>query len=491
LRKDVANTYKVAPLPNNVNNGDDELYSTRIGSYTKGMPHNDLGEVDPAVYNTYLQAINTGGRATFDAISTPGNITLRNIENIWSIDYLGPDSHQLYMPPAPAFASAEQAGEFAELYWQAVTRDIPFTEYGSNTLIAAAAADLNNMSVFRGPKINGQVTPETLFRGNTPGDVTGPFISQFLYKDIPYGALLVPQRILTSPAGYTSDYITDYEEWLRQQNGFVQTVKQVDPVHRYIRSGRDMGEYVGRDFLFQPYLNAALILTRGLKAPFDPNNPYIKPRKPSQHGHNTFGQHYVYNLVSRVANIAQKNAWFHKWGVHRRLRPEKFGGRVHNHLTGRASYPIHSDLLNSAVLEEVMRIHGTYLLAQQYPEGVPPHPAYPAGHATIAGACVTVLKAVMDQDWVIPNPVQANADGTDLVPYIGPDLTVGAELNKLAANIAIGRDTAGVHWRSDSIEGMKLGEEVAIQILRDLRYGYYEEFAGFTLTKFDGTTITV
>ncbi|MFW5435355.1 hypothetical protein, partial [Paenibacillus apiarius] len=26
--------------------------------------------------------------------------------------------------------------------------------------------------------------------------------------------------------------------------------------------------------------------------------------------------------------------------------------------------------------------------------------------------------------------------------------TIGGELNKLAANIALGRDTAGVHWRS-------------------------------------------
>jgi hypothetical protein len=37
---------------------------------------------------------------------------------------------------------------------------------------------------------------------------------------------------------------------------------------------------------------------------------------------------------------------------------------------------------------------------------------------------------------------------------------------KLASNIALGRDTAGVHWRSDGIEGLKLGEAVAIGILR-------------------------
>ena len=489
LRNAVARRYQRQPLPDNKGNGDELRYDSFIGNYTKGMPHDGLGEVDPSVYHLYLRAIKTGDRELLDQIATPGDITLRNIENIWSIDYLGPDSHQRYLKPAPAFASAEQAGEFAELYWQAVTRDVPFTDYHTHPKIQAAADDLSALSDFRGPKSGGRVTPDTLFRGGVPGDLTGPHVSQFLYMDIPYGALSVPQRILTSPPG--TDYVVDYDDWLRQQNGFVQTKKLVDPVHRYIRSGRDLGEYSGRDFLYQPYLNAALILTRSLRAPFDPNNPYIKPHNPSQHGHNTFGAHHLYHLVVRIANIAQKHAWYHKWGVQRRLRPEAFGGRVHNHAVGAKSYPIHDDLLNSVALQEIYSLQGSYLLGQQYPEGVPPHPAYPAGHATIAGACATMLKAAMDEEWEIPSPVMANADGTALQSYVGEPLTVGHELNKLAANVSIGRDAAGVHWRSDSIEGMLLGEAIAIDVLRDLRFGYYEEFDGFNLTKFDGTKITI
>jgi hypothetical protein len=65
------------------------------------------------------------------------------------------------------------------------------------------------------------------------------------------------------------------------------------------------------------------------------------------------------------------------------------------------------------------------------------------------------------------------------------------ELNKLAANVALGRDTAGVHWRSDGIEGLNLGEAVAVGVLEDLRATYTEEFGGFSLTKFDGTTMTL
>ena len=77
-------------------------------------------------------------------------------------------------------------------------------------------------------------------------------------------------------------------------------------------------------------------------------------------------------------------------------------------------------------------------------------------------------------------------------PYTGSDvLTVGGELNKLASNVALGRNTAGVHWRSDGTESMLLGEAVAISILRDGKSCYNENFNGFSLTKFDGTTITV
>lgn len=46
---------------------------------------------------------------------------------------------------------------------------------------------------------------------------------------------------------------------------------------------------------------------------------------------------------------------------------------------------------------------------------------------------------------------------------------------------------AGVHWRSDADGGLRLGEEVAIQILTDMKGCFNEEFAGFSLTKFDGT----
>jgi hypothetical protein len=77
-----------------------------------------------------------------------------------------------------------------------------------------------------------------------------------------------------------------------------------------------------------------------------------------------------------------------------------------------------------------------------------------------------------------------------LIPYEGK-LTVGGELNKLASNVAFGRDFAGIHWRSDGYDSLNLGEQLAISILRDQKATYNEAFTGFTFTKLDGTTITI
>lgn len=104
---------------------------------------------------------------------------------------------------------------------------------------------------------------------------------------------------------------------------------------------------------------------------------------------------------------------------------------------------------------------------------------------------VTMLKAFFNESFVIPDPVVASSDGLSLVPYAGPPLTIGGELSKLAANIAIARNFAGIHYRSDAIQGNLLGEAVAIGILRDYKRTYNESFKGFFFTKFDGTQITI
>jgi hypothetical protein len=161
------------------------------------------------------------------------------------------------------------------------------------------------------------------------------------------------------------------------------------------------------------------------------------------------------------------------------------------HQTGRARYPLAAAVLASEGLAEVARRHATALLPQAYPEGAPTHPSYPAAHAVIAAAGVTVLKAFFDESYLVPHPVIPSADGLTLQSYNGPPLPIGGELDKLAWNIGMGRDFAGIHWRSDVAGGLDLGERVTIEVLRELKLTGNELFAGFSLRCFDGKRVTI
>lgn len=524
---------KISPLPDHPHNGDEDRYLNRIANYSKGLPHNSIGEVDQVAYNALLQAISSGNPDDFERIPMGDNqVQFKNPQAGLTFEMQGSDPGHMYLPPAPTFSSAEVAAEIAENYWMALTRDINFADYDSHPLTAAAVADLNKFSDFRGPRyrpslalrgqsslatrqtafesesdnaeisqpdqprvpvrqqaVSGPVTTGTLFRGLTPGDLTGPYVSQFLWKDFNYGTQSVSQKMRTTIPG--DDYLTNSGDWLYAQNarGNLNLPNRYDQTPRYIRNGRDIGEWVHIDFLYQAYFNAMSVLLN-LGTPTDPNNPYNKYR--NQCGFGTFGNPHIQALVTSVATNALRAVWFQKWFVHRRLRPEVFAGRIHNHLTRAASYPINNEILNSAAVQEVNRKFGSYFLPIAFPEGSPSHPAYGAGHATVAGACVTVLKWWFNESWVIPNPVVVAPDGLSVVPYRGTDnLTVGNELNKLASNIALARNIAGVHWRSDATESLKLGEAIAISILQDQKHCYNERFDGLSLTKFDGTRITI
>jgi hypothetical protein len=354
-----------------------------------------------------------------------------------------------------------------------------------------AIADFNNLSDFTGPKVNGQVTPGTLFRGTTPGELIGPYISQFLLRPVGFGALSpFAQKYDTYASGV--DYLTDVSSFLACQNGKGPFTQNLIP-GGYIKNGRDLGAYVKVDTVGQANFIAALwMLAPANKVPLNPGNPYLTST--NQGNGLTFGNQHILTLLNEVSIVALRACFYQKWFVHRHVRPEEYGGLVHNHLTGAAKYPFHGDLLNSQAVKNIFSKHGTYLLPAAYPEGCPQHPSYPEAHGSVAGAGVTVLKAFFDESFVMPNPMVASDDGQSLLPYTGSDageITVRGELNKVANNVSLGRDMAAVHWRSDGFQSLLLGEAVAISILRDQRRTFNEPFDGFTFTKFDGTTITV
>jgi len=536
-------------VPSHPCNGDEALYQSQrfFASYTKGLKRasgtdGQLGEVDPVEYCKLLVALASGDPTKFEAVllgfsNDCGNVFItdaearlapqalppnkqRRLESPQAglnFDTEGKDYYQLInraplslpiiaFPPAYKFASEEEAVEIIENYWQALTRDVPFINYNTDPTVAAASADLTTfVNKYFGPLDGGAVTPRVYSRGNFPGDTKGPFISQFLLRDVPYGAQTISAKINSPQASSVNDFMTAAAEWRMIQTGQTPNRQTTYNGMRFIRSGRDVAEFVHNDQIFQAYYNAAINLMipqsmGGLGVPINPFNPYNQNTGGycKQLNFVEFGPSQLYSLLGEVSVRAHKAIWYQKWQVHRRLRPEEFGGRVDHTINGRRDYPINSRFFTSSVLNRTAQKFGSYFLAQAFPEGSPLHPSYGSGHATLAGACVTILKAWFDSERQYTDfaPIlQSNAEGTALVPVIssGSDesVTVADELNKLASNISIARNIAGVHWRSDYIEAVLLGEKVAIQILEDYGFTYNEKFEGFLFRDFMGNLIKV
>jgi hypothetical protein len=491
----------------------------------------------------------------------------------------GPDPHSVTMAAAPQLESTQLAFEMAEVYWLALLRDIPLTEFSEcptgvtqdncerEVSVAEAVADLNAMAYaangFRDPDSeadgipsrkrlvgeDGQLTAATVFRGITAGDAHGPYVSQFLLIGCPnpadgataadinlikkgnigFGAQVISQKL--RPHLACVDHMTDRASYLDvQEAAKVNAGALFEDEPRFLQTPRDLATYVHYDALYQAYLNACLMLI-GFGAPVDPgiaahNNldaPLTADLKNPTDGFALFGGPHVLNLVTEVATRSLKAVRYQKFNVHCRLRPEAVGGiiefdpynlgsalqaRLSSNLKNRikawnraqnssAKFDLRTQL-NKTKIETAGSIDAeTLLLPMAFPEGSPMHPAYGAGHATVAGACVTMLKAFFDTDAVFvkdtdrkPNEVRIirrtdyEADKTRFKPISfvptndgkelrqvapggnGP-LTVGGELDKLAANIAIARNMAGVHFYTDYIDSLTMGEEVAIRTLEE------------------------
>jgi hypothetical protein len=407
-----------------------------------------------------------------------------------------PDNQEsaVVVPPAPALASAAYGTELVELYWASLLRDVAFTDYVSNATAAEAAEELSGMPSYAGPRDNqGHVTPALLFRGAFQGETIGPYISQLCIVPSFLGAQEMSQQMYTYAAGI--DYMTDPTTFQQVQNGIDTGLQlQLDPQPRYLHDGRGLATFTHVDVLYQAYFTAYLVLNT-LGVPVNPGNPYHSSS--TQNGFGTFGQPDFAATVAAIAGFALNNVWYQKWYVHLRQRPESGGAIVRQILTGHGGTldgRVNDNVLNSMAVQRSLNRYGDYFLSQAFPEGSPIHPAYPTGHGTVAGACITILKFFFDGDFAIPHPVVPTSDGLSLEPYTGGDagqITVNGELNKLAHNISFGHGIhPGIHWRSDTDSSIQLGEALAISVLQDRALTYNEKFT-VNFTKIDGTTATI
>jgi len=501
-------------------NGDATRFTDFSGNYSKALVHDALGVPNPTSWLSLRNALMSGRFIDFESIivGTPGggpNSRENGPQVSLAFDLEGRDSHATVEPPSPSVASAQTAAEQVEHYWAALLRDVPFSDYANNRTVLQAVADMNRLS-FLSPlnRANNEyplpVTPQNLFRGQVfvgDGNVQGPYVSQFMIQPTFLGVQPLSQQYQTFlPAGGGgSDFMTSVSEYQLVQNGGDSGRRLAfDNRFRSIRDGRDLAAYTHADILYQAYFVAFLLLAQ-MGTPLNPGNPYIGSR--TEKAFATLGGPDAASMLAEVAARALKAAWFYKWIINLRMRPEEYGALVQARLTNitrppLASLALHSDVLSSAVLPIILSTYGSFLLPQAFPEGSPTHPCDPTGHGAVGGACITALKFFFDGSQNMRQLLtrmgrdvcEPRQDGSSLDVYTDADrdsLTINGELNKLAFNISFGHGIhAGIHFRSSTLNSILLGEQVALSVLQDRAKSYNEPFT-IRITKLDGTTASI
>lgn len=520
----VVNNTSIVHAPNA-----DEQRPDFAGTFSKGLEHDpSTGLVDnPRDCQVLLDALDTvrtsesfpdpNAVAVVDTVprasSVPEDKTRPFVNPVAgaAAGIYGIDAYDMTIRAAPGLDSRQAAIELVELYWMALMRDIPFDEWDSHPLASEAVRELDALNKttvpageeqfaahYRGDgSLGTEIDLQRLFRGSAPGDDAGAYISQLLIKDIPYGTLQIEQKQHRLKS--TRNYMDDWEAWLNVQNGYDTSKKRGDledvkAPKRHIVTLRDLAHYVRFDALHEAYFNAALILLDA-EAPLSEANPYT--RTGGQEGFGTYGGPHLLVAVTEAATRALHAVWHQKWMVHRRLRPEAMGARAELQRANKEFAFVDDLVLESDAAAKILSRQANILLSQAFPEGSPMHPSYGAGHATVAGACTTILKAFFETDAEFPAPktIVTRPDGSTKLVDSAESLTVGGEINKLAANIAIGRDGAGVHYRSDYTKSMSLGEAVALGLLQEqamaMKEGTDPNGIAFRFENFSGQWIDV
>jgi len=97
-RVDAANYQSQLPSPSLPCNDDETIYASRIGSFSKTLPHNSLGEVEATAYDAFLTALSSGDANDFNAIPAGGTGALANPRAAYSFSLVGADPHKIDMP---------------------------------------------------------------------------------------------------------------------------------------------------------------------------------------------------------------------------------------------------------------------------------------------------------------------------------------------------------------------------------------------------------
>lgn len=243
--------------------------------------------------------------------------------------------------------------------------------------------------------------------------------------------------------------------------GTVPEPQRFGPALEGITTPRALASVFHQDEPYWFILTAAVLLSQ-LRVP----RSTLFPPLPGEVGFVSYGGTLQLQcMLAAAAELAMRATWYEKVMVSRRRRPEEL-----------AADPVSLHPIWHEIGAPLLAPYGG-CLPMLIAEGSPLHSSYVSGHAAIAGAGCTVLLAHYADVAVVAE---------DGVTFRSHD-----EIRKLGWNFGESREILGIHYRSDIVEGLMLGQRAALMVLREAKCKAAEPWGTVTFKGFDGKPVMV
>ena len=277
-------------------------------------------------------------------------------------------------------------------------------------------------------------------RDNKADNVSSMFYLSHKWNNIDYTSKF---RLYTSWV----DYMTNFDEFVKIQNGYKPTAKQEAKWHWYIQSNRDLVAVVHKD-LPQYRASDLFIWLRALWLK-DKTKWFING-----------GVFWVPSIITQITREVMQETRFAKY-TRNRIRPEELAAYFEQRrlwidildveIKAFVDSNYEAFINNEAVIKSFNK-YNTYLLPQAYIEGCPLHPDHPKGHFTFARAIVECLKSVFDNQSM---PKLSVNELWDTIIQSEPVMLYD-ELDSFADQIDLARSYAGVHFLQDEVRKLNI-----------------------------------
>lgn len=407
-----------------------------INLFSKTLIHDKYGFVNLIEINKLIKALATENYNLLYSIKQCGRLKLASPEDAWNNIIIGKAYYPLVRPYK--LFSCKIGCDMIRLYCLSLLRDVPFEECNCDNFMYKNIDKLcekNILSCFRNLSTNN-------------------YISQFL--------LMQCSKVKV----YKHDFNYHWRTMLNLQNGNYHDAKK-SCEHYYINNGRQLSMIVEDENNLYKLFNILVYQMDDITSCSENINNVL----------------YLLGIVYfNVYTIL----WYYKWN-YLYLRPEEYSIEVERYRkTHHNKYNISKTILESDVLKYIYNKQKSYLLSTTTPEGCNTCPSYPSFTAALAAACSIVYKFYFKTN----KKIRLNKVCDNKLVCTDEYSTIECEINKLVYNIGEANCWGGFNYPFAVEIGYRLGEDIAISILKDTIYSYHD-YKQVIITRLDGEKICI